>query len=586
MAEQFELFAPKPHPLSLIWDELPEEPKADPDDLRYYQRDQFNAIVAGFKAGAKSQLMVSATGSGKTRTFGTVAKHWNGPVLVLSHRFELIEQAQRALESITGEYVEIEKAEWTSSPRTRLVVGSVQSFNKSRLERMGRDRFALVIVDEAHHFLAKTWRKVVEHFACPRLGVTATPDRGDEQALGQLFDQIVTPVMDLWDCIEAGYLVPVKTFEVTLKEVDLDKVSVTKGDFTVGELDEEMLKGVGGIVHETLKFDSAGSRQAVCFFPGVRSAEFAAQQFNLMKPGSAGFVSGELRTRDPMQLRQTMNDFREGRLQYLCNCQLITEGVDVPPASLIVQGRPTKSRALAAQMTGRGTRPIAGVVDSISGRDGAAARRAAIGASSKPDCVVLHFSGNSRHSLMTPEDILGGTFTSEEIEYAKKKRKEEGSTKDARQALLEAREGLERIARSARVKSVQSVVREFDPFRVFGMSLGDEQRYASRFGLKPASEKQLAFLRRAGMPEEDLSGLSKTAAKRLMDKIFGRRQHGLANYQQMRILQKWGITQQNVRFDRANDAVAYITRQGVNGRPVDPGWLQELVTRSRDAGDG
>jgi len=264
---------------------------------------------------------------------------------------------------------------------------------------------------------------------------------------------------------------------------------------------------------------------------------------------------------------------------------LVTEGVDVPPASLIVQGRPTKSRALAAQMTGRGTRPIAGVVDAIPGRDGAVARRAAIGGSSKPDCVVLHFAGNSKHSLMTPEDILGGTFTSEEIDLAKKRRKEEGTTKDARQALLEAREELQRIARAARIKSVKAEVREFDPFKVFGMSLPDEQRFSSRFGLKPASEKQLAMLRRYGMPEEDLVGLSKRAAKTLADKIIGRQRNGWANYQQMRILQQWGITSQGVRFKQANDAVAYVHRQMARRQAVDPGKLSELALRKRDGGD-
>src|SRR5688572_16216939 len=158
---------------------------SDPDGLRWYQRDGFNAIMAGFET-FKSQLVVKATGLGKTQLFGAVAKHWQGSVLIIAHRDELVDQARERLEQMTGEYVEIEQGSLRCNPSTRIVIGSAQTLAKqNRLDALGKDRFSLVIADEAHHYVSPTWRRPMEFFNAKFLGVTATPDRGDEKALGQ-----------------------------------------------------------------------------------------------------------------------------------------------------------------------------------------------------------------------------------------------------------------------------------------------------------------------------------------------------------------------------------------------------------------
>lgn len=578
--EQFGLFENTPNFMAELWDDLPPGEAEDSDGLRYYQRDAYNAIRSWLTGKAQSVLVVMATGLGKTQVFGAVAKHWDGDVLVLAHRDELVDQARKRLEQMTGGYVEVEKAEWSSSPRTHFVVGSVQSFNQKRLDRLGKDRFGLVIFDEAHHAVSPSYRRALEFFNAKRLLVTATPDRGDEKAMGQIAEEVAF-VMDIEDGIDAGYLVPIRGRQVTLSEIHLENVGKSGGDFTIGELDEEMLKAVEGVVHETLRLEP--HRQAIGFFPGVRSAELAAQKFNALDPGSAAFISADT---NEYERKGIVADFKQGRLKRLCNCMVATEGFDAPGASLIIQARPTLSRALYAQMSGRGTRVLPGIVDKIHGKARAAERREAIARSSKPDCMILDFVGNStKHALVTMEDVLGGSFSDEEVQRAKKKRQESGEAFDAREALLRARREIEQLAKATRAK-VRSEVRDFDPFRVFGMSLPDEQRFSSRFGLKPATEKQVAMLKKAGMPNEDVEGLSAGAAKRLIDKIVGRRKHGFANYQQMRILQQWGITQQNVLFDRANEATTYLSQSGFGKRrPVDPGKLNEILFHTRQPGE-
>lgn len=574
-AMQFSLFD-RPNHFSEWYDALPTE--GDPDGARYYQREAFDAVGAGW-ARVRSQLVVKATGLGKTFLAGMVIKHWTGgDILFLAHRDELIRQAENELLRMLGEQVAIEKADEVSSVRSRIVVGSVQSMNKKRLDRLGTNRFGLVIVDEAHHAVAKSYRTVLDWFKEAKvLGITATPDRGDEKALGKVFDEVAY-VMDISDGVDAGFLVPIHGNEVILKDIHLDRVKKTAGDLNIGELDEQMLKSAEGVVNKTLELE--GHRQAICFFPGVRSAEFAAAKFNAVNPDSARFISGST---DPDERAGIVAAFKQGRFRYLCNCQVATEGFDAPGASLIVLARPTLSRSLYAQMIGRGTRVLPGTVDHIHGKALALERREAIAKSKKPNMVILDFVGAStKHALMTAVDVLGGNYSEAEVKLAKKKAKSGG---DAREALEQARRELHALANATKAK-VTATVRPFDPFRVLGLSIDDEDRYASRFGGKPASTVQAAKLAAWGVPQAELNGLSTKAASKLIDRCLDRARKGLATYKMMRQLQRFGVTALDVPFARAKAGINYIESKGWGDRgTVDPNVLHDIINHRREAGE-
>src|SRR5262249_7704252 len=109
--------------------------------------------------------------------------------------------------------------------------------------------------------------------------------------------------------------------------------------------------------------------------------------------------------------------YKRGEFQFLCNCGLFLEGFDETRIANVVIARPTKSRALYAQMIGRGTRPLPGLVDEnwMEADD----RKEAIAQSTKPRLLVLDFVGNSgRHKLVSCADILGGKCTDDVIEKA------------------------------------------------------------------------------------------------------------------------------------------------------------------------
>lgn len=536
---------------------------ADPwHGLRWYQREACEAIVSGF-AEHSSQLAVLATGLGKTQIFSAIARMWPGNVLVLAHREELVEQAKLRLEQMTGESVEVDMADQRASRHCRLVVGSVDTVKqRHRLDRFGKDHFGLIIADECHHYVSKTYMRPLEFFNAKILGVTATPDRGDEQALGKVFDSVAY-CFDILQGIEAGYLVPLRGRQVELGEIVLDGLSKVAGDLAKGQLDEVMVRAVEGIVHKTLELEP--SRPGIAFFPGVKSAAYAAERFNALIPDSAVFISGMT----PDDERRAMaRDFKEGKVRYLCNCMIATEGFDAPACSLIIQGRPTLSRALYAQMVGRGTRTLPGTVESFEGQSEGPARRGAIASSAKPDAMVLDFVGNAtKHALMTPEDLLGGDYTDQEVAEAKRKAKVAPGS-NAQALLAEARRELAAVAAAVRSR-VAANVRTFNPFAVLDMDLSSTTRDDMRWGRLPPNESQLKALAAMKVPDAAIKQMSQREAQKLLAERGRRHSAGLATYAQLAQLRKFGLDDKSVTFANAGRALTYVSNQGWNPKRVD-----------------
>lgn len=538
--------------------------------LRHYQEEAVDAIFGAWED-SPSALIVMATGLGKTQVFCEVAKRSEGRVLVLAHRDELVQQAITRLEQATGELVGLEQAQFRSGLE-RIVVGSVQTvYRDDRIQRLARNGgFKTVIVDEAHHYVARTYKKAVDAWEGARiLGVTATPDRADEKALGRLFDTVAFE-LDIADGIDMGYLVPVEGRQVFLEEIDLTDVSSSSGDLAKGQLDEAMLKAVEGIVQTTL--ERWGDRCGPAFFPGKKSAEYANERFNRLKPGSSALLTDDT---PHDERREITRACKRGDIQYLCNCMIATEGFDWPHADLMVGGRPTKSRALFTQMVGRTTRTAPGTVDHIPGAEGAPARRAAIAESSKPMAIVADFVGNSgKHSLASVEDALGGRYTEEEVAKAKELAKaDEGG--DPRSNLDEARKMLQAIAAKAKAR-VKSKVTVFDMF-----SIGPSDQDL-RYGAKPPSAKQLDALTKFGVTEDELQGLSRSQATKLMGTLILRRQHGLASLKQTKLLQKYGVTNVNISFAAARAAIDYLAKnQWGKGPNYDPAQLRIVAAGGR-----
>lgn len=544
----------------------------DVDGLRYYQREAYEAIHDAFRAGKKRVLVVKATGLGKTQLFGAIAKHWPGRVLILAHREELVFQARDRVEQMTGEVCGIEKGQLYSR-NERIVVGSVQTVQKKkRLERlMALGGFDLVIVDEAHHYVAASFRKPIEFFDCCTLGVTATPWRSDKKTLGKIFETVCYE-KNILEGIEEGFLVPLEGQTVDIQEIDISDIKTTAGDFALAQLDQTVLKGVEGIVQKTLELH--GEKRGPIFFPGKASANVANARFNALKPDCSAVVTDDT---PPEERKRIMAAVKRGEIQYLCNVMVATEGFDWPEANMVGLARPTKSVTVHTQMVGRGTRVVADV-NTVAGAHEAAERKSRILNSTKQKCVIVDFVGNcGKHSLVGLVDIFQGDYTDAEVKKAKLLAKDESGEEpsDPMQLLMKARAELARMAKAVRA-SVKAKSQYFDIFAATGISQEASEEYKLKHGYEPASPKQKALLEKWGI--ENIHDISKRDAKKAIDALFTRRQKNLATPRQLKALSRSGWTNRNVTFKSAGVMIDHLSTHNWKASVED---LSAVIERNK-----
>lgn len=508
----------------------------------------------------RSALVCMPTGTGKGATIGAIvadAVRAGKRVLVFVHRKEIVEQLADHVERWSGIRPAIELAERSECrPDSRVVVASVQTL-AARLDRFDPGRFDVLIYDEAHHGLASQPRRIFGHFRNAKiLGFTATPNRGDERALGQVFDAVAYD-MTAADAILGGWLVPFETTTIRLEALDLSAVRKRSGDLAVGELGAAM--SMIEVLREAIEpaVDLAWDRKAIVFCCTVAHMHAVASTVRLVaqerrRPVAVATVDGST-PRD--ERARIFADFRAGTINWLCNVGIATEGVDIPTADAVIMLRPTLSRALFVQMRGRGGRPLPGVVDGVTAADmavrldelmvrgeimdpdpwtqrailgvhrgdDACARRLAIALSAKPSCMVLDFTDNSRHDLTSEMDLLGGEYDLP-VQREAERMLQAGTTKNMIDALERARE-----AAAAKMRERQA--RAGDPFALF-----DLPTRRDRYGREPTG-KHRRLLAGLNLPRPDLDWRE---ANDLAAEIARRDAAGLCSYQQAALLARAG----------------------------------------------
>jgi len=401
----------------------------------------------------RSTIIVMATGLGKSSTLAYIIKDFSPKrALVISHRRELIWQLRDEIEQVTGLSCAIEMGDVFSDEtlfdKSQVVIATVQTLSR-RLAKFRPYDFGLLVYDEAHHSVAPVNRKVVEHFtANPKLKVlftTATPERADEEALGQICESTAFNY-GIFDGVQDGWLVDITAQFCQVKQLDLSQVHTTAGDLNQGELAkimerDDIIMGVAqpivevsyGLPEHTLdnippdgwaEYLAALNkepRRGLVFTVTVDQAEGLAKLLRMAHPKLAESVCA---TTPPETRTEIFSRFKSGETSLVVNVGICTEGYNNPGVQTIFIARPTKSRSLYMQMIGRSTRPLPGLVD---GLDTAEERKAAIAASAKPWARLVDFSGNTgRHDIISPWNILGGHVSDDVVARAIKKAKADG----------------------------------------------------------------------------------------------------------------------------------------------------------------
>jgi len=336
---------------------------------RPFQERILDALAASRQNGSMRNLVVAATGTGKTVVAALDYKRHSEQVgkkerlLFVVHRKEILEQALICFRTVLrdqnfGELLVdgMEPNEWEH------VFASVQSLSsKQPWNHLGEEHFRFVIIDEAHHGAAKSYRPLFDHLnPGVLLGLTATPERMDGSQILPDFGGHFSAEIRLPEALEEKLLCPFHYFGVS-DNIDLDDDRFWKsGKYDRSEL-EKVYTGddirakqrVDLVLQAIQKYqpDLSGVK-AVGFCSGVKHAQYMADHFN-----EAGIPSSVLLGSTAKEARaQRLKEFREGDITFLFAVDVLSEGVDVPEINMVLFLRPTDSLTVFMQQLGRGLR--------------------------------------------------------------------------------------------------------------------------------------------------------------------------------------------------------------------------------------
>jgi ATP-dependent helicase IRC3 len=358
-------------------------------ELRPYQREAIDAVLAARRSGTKRMVVCLPTGAGKTVIFSRLARLARKQVLVLAHREELLGQAKDKLErALDGtSVVALERGSERAASDAKVVVASLRSLHEERLTRVlaGRD-LGLVIYDECHHAAADDNLRILRQLGAfdpdwegTLLGFTATTARGDGKGLDEVFERIVYS-KTLPELVDDGYLARLKGFRINTA-ADLSRITSGGADFPDDELAEAVdIEERNALVARSIQ-ELARDRRTIAFCVTVNHARNLSHALNAVGV-PAGIVHGAMSAIDRAR---ALAEFRAGRIQVIANVAVLTEGFDDPGVSCIAMARPTRSEGLYAQCVGRGTRLAEG----------------------KNDCLILDFVDVSNLSLCSLPSLFG-----------------------------------------------------------------------------------------------------------------------------------------------------------------------------------
>lgn len=340
--------------------------------LRPYQEEALKAVVENYKEGIRQQLLVLATGLGKTviaAQLPTVLKSVvPGKLLFVAHRTELLNQAVEKLKAWNPTLkIGLEKAENHADPSCDVIVACNASIGRAGSTRMDLfwNDISVIVIDEAHHAIGNSYLNILQDSGVmlPEskkllIGLTATPKRHnrivEEEtiSLKNVFKRIIFNY-PIRKGIKEGFLSPLIGYRINTA-TDLSDVKTTAGDFQTDQLSDVVNSPERNAqVVKAWKENTLG-RPTLCFTVDIKHAKDLAETFK-----HNGVLAQPIWGEDP-QRKEKLQEFESGKIEVLCNCALLTEGFDSPKVSCIVLAKPTRSGSIYTQMVGRGTRLLVG----------------------------------------------------------------------------------------------------------------------------------------------------------------------------------------------------------------------------------
>ena len=318
--------------------------------LRDYQIDICSRVSEAFEH-HRSVMVQMPTGTGKTMVLAELVKQLmmkdeGVRILIVAHRRELIEQIKATIKRMKMD-------------SRNITVESIQTISR----RIATIEFApsLVVIDEAHHALAKTYKMMWETWPDAKfLGLTATPCRLNGKGFTDLFDVLVqswdipTFIKEKW--LSTYDFVSIKADSRTQQLISSLKKRGADGDYQVKEMDAVLNKRPSIERLYNCVMEYAHNRKGFVYAINIDHARCIAEYYQ-----EQGVNAVAIDSHTPVKERERIiSSFRSGGLQVLVNVDIFSEGFDCPDVEFIQLARPTLSLAKYLQMVGRGLRPSKG----------------------------------------------------------------------------------------------------------------------------------------------------------------------------------------------------------------------------------
>ena len=337
------------------------------DGLRDYQQEMKLRLFKEWEF-HRSVMVQMPTGTGKTHLLAAVVKEFlcgigaGTQVWIVAHRRELVEQIEETVARY-GMGKEPDKSAKNGrtgkdsmpeeSGRVRVVSIQWLSRNWKNIEEAP----GLIVIDEAHHALAETYRELWKRYPEARkLGMTATPCRLNRKGFTDLFDTLITS-WSIAEFIGRGWLssfdyVSIRANSREQRLVDSLKKRGADGDYQVKEMNAVLNRETGiRQLYESVRRYAAG-KKGIVYAVSIAHARQIAAYYSLH-----GVESVAIDSRTPaLERKELVEDFRRGRIKILVNVDIFSEGFDCPDVEFVQLARPTLSLAKYLQQVGRGLR--------------------------------------------------------------------------------------------------------------------------------------------------------------------------------------------------------------------------------------
>ena len=321
--------------------------------LRNYQHNIKQSLASEWNQHC-SVMVQMPTGTGKTHLLASVIYDWleeaeHKSVWIVAHRRELVEQIEETV------------ARYGITPKDGIVkVLSIQWLSR-HFNDMKDERPSLIVIDEAHHALAGTYKELWRHYPeAKKLGMTATPCRLNRKGFTDLFEVLITSD-GIADFIKQGWLSPFDYVSIRSNSEDqrlidgLEKRGAD-GDFQVKEMDKVLNRRPSiERLYESVR-QYAHGKKGIVYAVSISHARNITSYYK-----EHGMNAVAIDSKTPAKLRKEMvEDFRQGKIKVLVNVDVFSEGFDCPDVEFVQMARPTLSLAKYLQQVGRGLRKTDG----------------------------------------------------------------------------------------------------------------------------------------------------------------------------------------------------------------------------------